>query len=326
MRRLTHGSLFSGIGGAELAAEWNGIENVFHCEKNPFGKAVLDYWFPNSVSYDDITKTDFTEWRGSVDIITGGFPCQPFSIAGSRRGTADTRYLWPQMCRVIREVRPRYIIGENVAGIISMVESLNENGVEGEAAAKGEGDYRTAKRERYTADRICEDLEKEGYSVAPVVIPACAVGAPHRRERVWFLAKLNGDEPSEHHRRRTEEHEGVRKEEIDTHAAGTKCGLTPHEGVPVPTNVVGLGEQAGMPRRLEKPGWEDFPTQSPLLDRGNGVSIGMDKLAIPYTKFKNETIKAMGNAWVPQVAYEIFKAIKEDYANDLKAEKKEEKR
>jgi len=101
---MTHASLFSGIGGFDLAAEWMGWENVFHCEINPFGQKILKYYWPKAISYGDITKTDFTIWRSRVDIITGGFPCQPFSIAGKRKGTADDRHLWPEMLRAIQEI------------------------------------------------------------------------------------------------------------------------------------------------------------------------------------------------------------------------------
>ena len=89
--QITHASVFSGIGGPEVAATMLGWDNLFHCEINPFGRAVLDYWFPNSKSYEDITTTDFSEWRGRVHVLTGGFPCQPFSYAGQRRGATDDR-------------------------------------------------------------------------------------------------------------------------------------------------------------------------------------------------------------------------------------------
>ncbi len=101
---MTHGSLFSGIGGFDLAAEWMGWENVFHCEWNPFGQKVLKHYWPNAISYEDITKTDFTVHRGKIDIITGGFPCQPYSSAGKRKGKDDERHLWPSMLRAIREI------------------------------------------------------------------------------------------------------------------------------------------------------------------------------------------------------------------------------
>lgn len=99
---MTHGSLFSGIGGFDLAAEWSGWENVFHCEWNDFSKKVLKYHFPKSISYHDITKTDFTIHHGAIDILTGGFPCQPYSAAGKRLGKEDDRHLWPHMLRAIQ--------------------------------------------------------------------------------------------------------------------------------------------------------------------------------------------------------------------------------
>ena len=99
---MTHASLFSGIGGAEVAAAWMGWRNVFHCEIQEFPRKVLDFWFPNAESYEDITKTDFTKWGGKIDVLTGGFPCQPFSLAGRRKGEKDNRYLWQEMHRAIK--------------------------------------------------------------------------------------------------------------------------------------------------------------------------------------------------------------------------------
>ena len=187
---MTHASLFSGIGGAEIAATWMGWENLFHCEINPFGSRALEYWYPNSTSYEDITKTDFTPWRGRIDVLTGGFPCQPFSLAGSQKGADDDRYLWPQMLRAIREIQPAWVVGENVAGILTMVQPGTEVEVGGSASLFGE-DYRkrVLLQQEYVVETICRDLEREGYEVQPFVIPACAVGAPHRRDRVWFIAR-----------------------------------------------------------------------------------------------------------------------------------------
>jgi hypothetical protein len=122
----THASLFSGIGGAEIAASWMGWDNVFHCEIQEFPRRVLEYWYPNSKIYEDITKTDFTEWRGKIDVLTGGFPCQPFSLAGQRRGADDDRYLWPETLRAIREIQPTWFVGENVAGLLTMVQPGEE--------------------------------------------------------------------------------------------------------------------------------------------------------------------------------------------------------
>ena len=165
---MKHGSLFSGIGGFDLAAEWMGWENVFHCEWNDFGKRVLSYYWPYAISYNDITKTDFTIHRGGIDILTGGFPCQPYSAAGKRRGKDDERHLWPEMLRAIREIQPRWVVGENVFGIV------NWNG-------------------GLVFDEVQADLEAEGYEVQAFVLPACAVNAPHRRDRVWFVAYAAGN-------------------------------------------------------------------------------------------------------------------------------------
>ena len=187
--KFTHGSLFSGIGGPEIAAEIMGWKNMFHCEINPFGRKILDYWFPNSKSYEDITKTNFTEWRGKINVLTGGFPCQPFSCAGQRKGAEDDRYLWPEMLRAIREIQPDWVVGENVAGILSMVQPGSETALGREESLFGEVDRkRILHRQEYVVETVCNDLEREGYFVQPVVIPACAVGAPHRRDRVWFVA------------------------------------------------------------------------------------------------------------------------------------------
>jgi DNA (cytosine-5)-methyltransferase 1 len=118
-KKMRHGSLFSGIGGFDLAAEWMRWENVFHCEWMPFPRKILNYHFPNSISYEDITKTDFTQWRNRIDIITGGVPCQPFSKAGKMLGSEDERYLWDDYIRVLREIKPRWFVAENVSGLLT---------------------------------------------------------------------------------------------------------------------------------------------------------------------------------------------------------------
>ena len=160
---MTHASLFSGIGGFDLAAEWAGWTNAFNCEIDPFCRKVLKYHFPDAEQYGDIRTTDFTIWRDRIDVLTGGFPCQPFSLAGKRKGTEDDRYLWPEMLRVIRTVRPRWVVGENVYGIVNWSEGM-------------------------VLDTVCSDLEAAGYEVQPYIISACGVGAPHRRDRCWFVA------------------------------------------------------------------------------------------------------------------------------------------
>lgn len=193
--RVTHGSLFSGIGGFDYAASLLGWENAFHCEINPFGRHVLNYYWPNATSYEDITKTDFSIWRERIDIVSGGFPCQPFSLAGKRKGKEDDRYLWPEMLRAIDEIRPRWVCGENVAGIVSMVQpEAGRATVESTADFFGEEDSQViTEYQEYVIETVCNDLERIGYSVQPVIIPACAVGAPHRRDRIWFIANAKGE-------------------------------------------------------------------------------------------------------------------------------------
>jgi len=160
---MRHGSLFSGIGGFDLAASWMGWENMFHCEWNQFGQKVLKYYWPNAISYDDICKTDFTIWRGKIDILTTGFPCQPFSTAGEQRGAEDERYLWEESIRAIRECKAAYVVAENVRGI-------------------------TSRKFEDVFEQICTSLEAEGYEVQPIIIPASSVGAEHERYRVWIIA------------------------------------------------------------------------------------------------------------------------------------------
>jgi DNA (cytosine-5)-methyltransferase 1 len=140
-----------------------GWENVFHCEWMEFPRKVLDYHFPNADSHIDICKTDFTKYANTIDILTGGFPCQPFSLAGKRKGTDDERYLWGEMLRAIQEIKPRFVIAENVFGITNIDGGL-------------------------VFQQVCLDLENEGYEVQPFIIPACAKNAPHRRDRCWFIA------------------------------------------------------------------------------------------------------------------------------------------
>jgi len=181
MSKLTHVSLFSGIGGIDLAAEWAGFETVLFVEKNEYCQRVLKKHWPGVPIIGDIRDvrkenvayaTSGKPWqqegrdRGKgtsrrseeITLITGGFPCQPFSVAGKRRGEDDDRFLWPEMLRVIKEFKPSWVVGENVAGIINMA-----------------------------LDDVCSDLEAEGYEVQPIVLPACGVNAPHRRYRVFIV-------------------------------------------------------------------------------------------------------------------------------------------
>lgn len=164
---MRHGSLFTGIGGFDLAARWMGWKNVLQCEIDPFCQQVLRHHFPEVTLYEDVRDINGNDWKGRIDLLSGGFPCQPFSGAGRKRGTADDRHLWPEMLRLVREIQPAWVVGENVRGLVSWNDGLVFEGV-------------------------CADLEEAGYEVQPLCLPACAVGAPHRRERVWFVAHSDG--------------------------------------------------------------------------------------------------------------------------------------
>jgi len=336
---MKHGSLFSGIGGFDLAAEWMGWENVFHCEWNPFGQKVLKHYWPNAESFEDITKTDFTKYANKIDILTGGFPCQPYSMAGKRKGKEDERHLWPEMLRAIREIKPKYIVGENVFGLLSWNGGL-------------------------VFDEVHSDLEFEGYEVQAVVIPAAAVNAPHGRDRVWFVATntkncgcgrrmceqcSNGERKlfSDEQRRSTmgSKIEGCGRVEITSNSNGNgfnkrngndginqsegrinaQCDIeSVHNEEPIIEHTNGIGQERRMhkdepkitigkqfgernARSIGTPTWDNFPTQSPICGGDDGIPTELD--GITFSKWRNESIKAYGNAIVPQVAYEIFKAI-----------------
>lgn len=157
---MKHLDLFSGIGGFAYAADqvWDNVEHVF-CDNDKFCQQVITKHWPEAKQYNDIQE--ITEEQ--ADIITGGFPCQPFSQAGLRRGTADDRYLWPEMLRVIQLAQPAWVIAENVRGLLSHLDGM-------------------------VLEQVCLDLEAAGYEVQPLIIPAAAVNAPHRRDRIWFVA------------------------------------------------------------------------------------------------------------------------------------------
>lgn len=281
---MTHASLFSGIGGFDLAAEWAGWTNVFNCEIDSFCRKVLKYHFPDAEQYEDIKKSDFSKWRDRIDVLTGGFPCQPFSLAGKRKGTDDDRYLWPAMLGVIRTVRPRWVVGENVYGIVNWSEGM-------------------------VFDTVCSDLEAAGYEVQPYIIPACGVGAPHRRDRVWFVAHYSGEELRTFaHRADTgpekmrEGKDGIYAGEFIAHAEGKR--------LPERNGQSDRDESYSTAQRYDSiPGWENFPAKSPVRGRNDGFSGGLAGISFPA--WCRESIKACGNAIVPQVALQIFKTIEE---------------
>lgn len=358
---MRHASIFSGIGGPEIAATMLGWENVFHCDINDFCNKILEYWFPNATSYGNIFETNFTSWRGKVDILSGGFPCQPFSTAGKRRGSDDNRYLWPQMLRVISEVQPTWVVAENVAGILSMVEPGEITSVANQTSLfdKGEGVQRYRQEQPFTIQRICSDIESLGYEVQPLLIPACAVGAPHRRDRIYIIAtssntsymQFNGSEfggrgydirqtlsefgsgdcKATEKRTTTDsnsnrgckgnEHiqsqfpNGTKPERSCGKSASTNTSCNLGRGIQYKVKsertqssdvlsriFCGLSYKVGQR-------WENFPTISPIHRGNDGLPFNVDDIAIPFTKWRTESLKAYGNAIVPQVIYEIFRAI-----------------
>ncbi len=370
---MTHASVFSGIGGPEVAASMLGWENVFHCEINPFGRYILEYWYPNSDSYEDITTTNFKQYRGKIDVLTGGFPCQPFSYAGKRAGAEDDRYLWPQMLRVIDEVRPTWFVGENVNGIRTMVEqgSVVEMGCETALFQEGNSVYRYEWGGEFTIERICRNLVSVGYSVQPIVIPACAVGAPHRRDRVFFVAhsnrsadmRVSGEDAGESREERVQERNEVRESDKSSDVrrvaenplcCGCICGpddkqwrerdernigardgkrVCGAENARASSNsecigwnkreyAVGYLEKSSKGKCREKQlcgadgaplteCWRGFPSVPPVHRGNDGLPFPVDNLTISLAKWRTESLKAYGNAIVPQVMYEIFRAIEQ---------------
>ena len=278
---MKHIGLFEGIGGFSLAARWMGWETIAWCEWNQFCQKVLNYHFPKAKQHGDITTTDFSIYRGQCDIVTGGFPCQPYSLAGKRLGKEDERHLWPHMLRAIREIKPYWVVGENVPGLI------NWNG-------------------GVVFNEVQTDLENEGYEVIPFVLPACGVDAPHKRDRVWFIAYSK----SEQNNRRGQRGFYAEPSWINVKGDATNSNSKLHEECQF-TAIANKQERFHSETDFtEQSGaWRKFPTQSPVCNGNDGISAGLD--GITFSKWRNESIKAGGNSIVPQVALQIFKAIKE---------------
>jgi DNA (cytosine-5)-methyltransferase 1 len=308
---MNHASLFSGIGGFDLAAKEVGWNNVFQCEIDPFCQSVLKYYFPKTVLYEDIKRTDFTSWKGKIDVLTGGFPCQPFSVAGQRKGADDDRYLWPEMLRVIRETRPRWVIGENVAGITNMVQPGSETDVETKSDQDEENYKETILEQEYIINTICDDIEREVYSVQPIIILACGVGAPHRRDRVWFIAHSNGSRELQFGERRDirDKEQYDQDKEPERHEQPSRFGGSGEAYVISDSDnerlsTIGITDRVSSAER-----WKDFPTQPPVCRGNDGLPFNVDNLTIPYGKWRKESIKTYGNAIVPQIAMKIFEII-----------------
>ena len=348
MKQLTHLSLFSGIGGLDLAAEWAVFTTVGQCEWADYPTKVLEKHWPDVERWRDIrtlTKESFYERTGlhTVDVISGGFPCQPFSVAGKQKGKGDDRYLWPEMLRVIRELAPSWVVGENVPGIL-----------------------------RIAGKTVCADLEREGYAVTVFNFEAAAVGASHRRERVFFVGERTTMENTSHGRCKQQGILPKQQRGTEPFSAGKGCSEWASSSMPedvadtmrhrsetgttnspggeerYTAKLVNCGEDVAIPcsERETERGNEGFQQTTSL--KGTGANnrrgtqeyvgrewrpvesrLGMLVDGIPaelgghwrvepdIPRVANgvpnrvNQLKAYGNAVVPQQAYPIFKAIAE---------------
>ena len=302
---LTHFSLFSGIGGIDLAAEWAGFTTVGQVEWADYPTKVLEKHWPDVPRWRDIrsvTAEAFYNRTGlrTVDLISGGFPCQPFSVAGKQKGKRDDRYLWPEMLRVIREIKPTWVLGENVPGIL-----------------------------RIAGKTVCEDLEREGYAVAVFNFEAAAVGAPHRRDRVFFVGHSrrpsctpsfvadtdhtgNRTPPSRIDGNGQEKNKGWEEQPL---IRACRCGEdvadTTRVYVQGQHNRQEQGQLRGSCRRSAQSGLGGVASRLPYwLDGYWRVEPNIPRVA---TGVKNrvDRLKCLGNAVVPQQVYPILKAIAE---------------
>ena len=260
---MKHLDLFSGIGGFALAARWAGFETIGFCEIEEFPRNILRKNFPGVPIFKDIRELHAKDLPESPDIITGGYPCQGESLAGKRRGKEDDRWLWPEMFRLIRECRPTWVIGENVAGHKTM-----------------------------GLDQVLTDLESANYTAWTFDIPAVAIDSPHKRHRLWVVAHANGlrmegPRTKQQTTRTCREGEAV----ADAKKLGRDEKQTPDTlktGRKSSRSVGRCGSKRGNKTWLPEPGVGRVV---------NGVSSRVDR------------IKGLGNAIVPQVAYQILKSL-----------------
>lgn len=317
---------------------------AWQVEIDPFCRRVLEKHWPHVPKYGDIREVKGSELE-PVDLVAGGFPCQPFSYAGKRRGKEDDRYLWPEMLRIIKALKPRWVLGENVAGIVNLA-----------------------------LDTVLSDLEGEGYETAMFIIPACAVGAPHRRDRVWIVAyfKTGEQEQSKHNNREEHQREaqighgvgtsrrgsagdfaegierpsrttpkvskimadtsGTRREEFDTSTVAKEQRYATRssnkDNVAYPRSVLPQGQQNRQGQgEFRGEGWSDLESRlGGVLDE---LSHRMDRCRWPAPfgceqyewepprtvseklPYHRQRLQALGNAVVPQIPEIIGRAIME---------------
>jgi len=276
---MTHGSLFSGIGGFDLAAQWAGIRNLFQVEIDEFCLQVLEKNFPESQRFKDIKEFDGTQYKGKIDIISGGFPCQPFSLAGKRKGKEDDRFLWAEMLRVISEIQPTWVIAENVYGLVSI-----DNGM--------------------VFEQVLADLENIGYETQAFIIPACAKNAPHRRDRVWIIGNLQSSPfaDTKNDRDRDERPNVSRSEQSEQIREGMGSEYSDSDSNVADANNfrIRFSDRQGQ-EPITRSRWQSnwYEVATSLCGVDDGLPRRLDRL------------KSLGNAIVPQVAYEIFKNIQQ---------------
>ena len=287
---MNHLDLFSGIGGFSIALEKVGFKTVAFCEKEPYCKLLLQKHWKGVKIYDDIKKCkgkEIKETFGGIDILTGGFPCQPYSVAGKQKGTNDDRYLWPEMFRVIKEVQPTFIIAENVRGLINIQDGM-------------------------VFETVCSDLESEGFEVQTFVIPAAGVGAPHKRDRVWIVgySKHNGSLTSKIERRdnkindRAEEGENTTLQPERTSRSGNNvtmensgCELYERSSIRGKDEDETRKEITNQHQRSSSTSWRSWEFEPDVGRVANGVPGRAHRL------------RGLGNAIIPKIAEEIGRSI-----------------
>ena len=270
---MTHLSLFSGIGGLDLAAEWAGFTTVGQCEFADYPTKVLEKHWPDVTRWRDVrtlTKESFYERTGlrTVDVISGGFPCQPFSVAGKQKGKGDDRYLWPEMLRVITELRPRCVVGENVPGIIKIA-----------------------------AGQVVKDLERAGYHVVVFNFEAAAVGAWHRRSRVFFVGIADVADAA---RERIQRHAEICAAEQEKRSGQMQSDAESGNEAVYDTMCSGCAGDARWEQLQELADGRCWAIEPDVGRVAHGIPARVDRL------------KCLGNAVVPQQAYPIFKALMEE--------------
>ena len=270
---LTHLSLFTGIGGLDLAAEWAGFTTVGQCEFADYPTKVLEKHWPDVTRWRDVrtlTKESFYERTGlrTVDVISGGFPCQPFSVAGKQKGKGDDRYLWPEMLRVIRELRPRCVVGENVPGIIKIA-----------------------------AGQVVKDLERAGYHVIVFNFEAAAVGTWHRRSRVFFVGIADVADAA---RERIQRHAEICATKPAERSGQMQSDAESGSEAVYDAMCSGCAGDARWGQLQELADGRCWATEPDVGRVAHGIPARVDRL------------KCLGNAVVPQQAYPIFKALMEE--------------